>query len=192
MMPPAVPEEQVILVDERDREIGTMGKLEAHRRGALHRAFSIFGFDPQGRLLLQRRAAGKYHSGGLWTNTCCSHPRPGEATGAAAARRLREEMGLGFPLTPAFTFRYEASFPNGLREHELDHVFFGDCAGEPRPDPAEVDGWRYAALDELAREVAAHPEQFTAWLAVCLPEVIRRHGGLDIEQGVPGPLSPGA
>jgi isopentenyl-diphosphate delta-isomerase len=175
-MTPAL-EEQVILVDADDRPTGTMGKLEAHQRGALHRAFSVFGFDAQGRLLLQRRAEGKYHSGGLWTNTCCSHPRPGEDTTEAAGRRLREEMGLDFPVTPAFTFRYQADFPNGLREHELDHVFFGTCSGEPRPDPAEVAEWRYLGLKELAAEVAAHPERYTAWLAICLPEVIRRRGG---------------
>jgi isopentenyl-diphosphate delta-isomerase len=168
------PEEQVILVDAADRPAGTMGKLEAHRRGALHRAFSVFGFDAQGRLLLQRRADAKYHSGGLWTNTCCSHPRPGEDTAAAAVRRLREEMGMEFAVTPVFTFLYEADFPNGLREHELDHVFFGTCTGEPRPDPAEVSAWRYVSLAELAAEVQDHPERFTAWLAICLPEVRRR------------------
>jgi isopentenyl-diphosphate delta-isomerase len=167
-------EEQVVLVDAADRPTGTMGKLEAHRRGALHRAFSVFGFDPQGRLLLQRRAEGKYHSGGLWTNTCCSHPRPGEDVMAAAGRRLREEMGLEFPVVPAFTFLYQADFPNGLREHELDHVLFGTCTGEPRPDPTEVAAWRYVALPALAAEVKAHPERFTAWLAICLPEVMRR------------------
>ncbi len=168
------PEEQVILVDADDRPTGTMGKLEAHRRGALHRAFSVFGFDGLGRLLLQRRADAKYHSGGLWTNTCCSHPRPGEEIGAAARRRLREEMGLEFPITPAFTFLYQADFANGLREHELDHVLFGRCDADPRPDPAEVAAWRYVALPELAAEVKSHPERFTAWLAICLPEVIRR------------------
>ncbi len=167
-------EEQVILVEADDRPTGTMGKLEAHRRGALHRALSVFGFDAQGRLLLQQRAPGKYHSGGLWTNTCCSHPRPGEDTAAAAGRRLREEMGMNFPVTPAFTFLYRADFPNGLIEHELDHVFFGVCTGVPQPDPTEVSAWRYITLPDLAAEAAAHPERFTAWLAICLPEVIRR------------------
>ena len=164
-------EEQVVLVDQRDVVLGTMGKLEAHQKGLLHRAFSVFIFDKEGRLLLQRRASGKYHSAGLWTNTCCSHPRPGEAPEFAAERRLREEMGLRCPLTFQFTFLYQASFDNGLHEHELDHVFFGQHSAPPRPDPIEVDEWRYITLAELNDEMSRTPERFTAWLLACWPRV---------------------
>jgi len=167
-------EEQVVLVNEADEPIGQMEKLAAHRQGRLHRAFSVFGFDAEGRLLLQKRAASKYHSGGLWTNTCCSHPRPGESIAAAAGRRLREELGLEFPVEPAFTFLYRAPMANGLEEHELDHVLFGRVAGKPRPDPAEVEDWRYVTLAGLERELREHPDAFTAWLKVCFPEVKRR------------------
>ena len=118
-------QEQVILVDQQDREIGVAEKLEAHRKGKLHRAFSVFLFNAKDEMLLQQRAAEKYHSGGLWTNTCCSHPRPGEPTEAAARRRLREEMGISCNLNKAFDFIYRAEFDNGLIEHELDHVFIG-------------------------------------------------------------------
>lgn len=165
-------EEHVVLVNERDDVLGTMGKLEAHEKGLLHRAFSAFVFDSEGRLLLQRRAAGKYHSAGLWTNTCCSHPRPGEALEAAAARRLREEMGLICPLEFSFSFIYKASFENGLHEHELDHVFFGQHDAPPDPDPAEVQEWRYASIAELTDELARTPARFTAWLATCWPRVV--------------------
>src|SRR5918997_6672888 len=126
--------EQVILVDEADREVGTGSKLEAHREGALHRAFSVFVFDRRGRLLLQKRAAGKYHSGGLWSNTCCGHPRPGEATAEAARRRLREEMNFDCELRAAFEFLYRAQFTNKLIEHEYDHVFVGEFGGVFVPD----------------------------------------------------------
>jgi isopentenyl-diphosphate Delta-isomerase len=160
--------EQVILVDEQDRELGACEKLRAHREGALHRAFSVFVFDSAGRLLLQRRAAGKYHSGGLWSNTACGHPRPGEETRAAAARRLREEMGFGCELREAFVLAYRAEVGGGLVEHELDHVFVGRFDGEPAPDPAEADGWRWAAPDELARDLAARPGDYSYWLHAAL------------------------
>lgn len=171
-------EEQVVLVNERDEELGTMGKLEAHQKGALHRAFSVFLFDREGRLLLQRRAHGKYHSAGLWTNTCCSHPRLGESLEAAAQRRLREEMGIEGRLAHRFSFIYKAGFDNGLQEHELDHVFFGRHDGEPHPDPEEVAEWKRVPVQELDAEMKAHPERFTVWLRDCWPRILQ-----EIERG---------
>ncbi|MEK7619489.1 MAG: isopentenyl-diphosphate Delta-isomerase, partial [Patescibacteria group bacterium] len=129
-------QENCILVDETDHEIGTEEKMATHERGLLHRAFSVFVFNASGELLLQQRAFEKYHSAGLWTNTCCSHPRPGEETLAAAYRRLQEEMGFDCPLNEMFTFRYLAPFPNGLTENEVDHVFFGMYDGPVNPNPA--------------------------------------------------------
>ncbi|MFN3874667.1 MAG: isopentenyl-diphosphate Delta-isomerase [Flavobacteriales bacterium] len=160
-------EEQVVIVNERDEPVGTMGKLRAHQVGALHRAFSVFLFDEQGRLLLQRRAPGKYHSAGLWTNTCCSHPRPGESILDAARRRLSEEMGIRAELTERFSFIYRAHFPNGLQEHEFDHVLFGTYSGQADPDPEEADAWRYIDPESLEAELAARPERFSAWLREC-------------------------
>ena len=163
--------EQVILVDERDQPVGAMEKMEAHRRGVLHRAFSIFVFDREKRLILQQRAAGKYHSAGLWTNTCCSHPRPGESTADAARRRLQEEMGFTCPLEERFSFAYRAELGNGLVEHELDHVFFGQFDGKPEVNPEEAAAYRRISIADLEREVAANPAQFTEWLKICLPRV---------------------
>jgi len=163
----ALNEEQVVLVNEHDEAIGTMGKLRAHQEGALHRAFSVFLFDEHGRLLLQRRAAGKYHSAGLWTNTCCSHPRPGEHLTDAARRRLTEEMGINVDVEHRFSFLYKAGFDNGLYEHELDHVFFGNYSGTPQPAPDEVDDWKYLHPDALEADMAAHPERYTVWLREC-------------------------
>lgn len=167
-------EERVILVDERDNEIGTAEKLRAHREGRLHRAFSVFLFNSAGQMLLQRRAGAKYHSGGLWTNTCCSHPRPGEPTVEAARRRLREEMGLQCELEPTFTFTYRAELDDGLWEHELDHVFVGRTDQEPAPDPDEVEGWRWSEVDQVARDVEKHPERFTVWFRIAFAEVVSR------------------
>jgi isopentenyl-diphosphate Delta-isomerase len=169
-------EEQVVLVNERDEELGTMGKLEAHQKGALHRAFSVFLFDREGRLLLQRRASGKYHSAGLWTNTCCSHPRQGETLEAAAQRRLREEMGIEGHLEHRFSFIYKAGFDNGLHEHELDHVFFGRSDATPSPDPEEVAEWKRVPVQELDAEMKAHPERFTVWLRDCWPRILQEIG----------------
>jgi isopentenyl-diphosphate Delta-isomerase len=160
--------DEVVLVDERDAPLGSADKLEAHRSGTLHRAFSVFVFDGSRRLLLQRRAADKYHSGGLWANTCCSHPRPGEAVADAAHRRLREEMGFDCDLKPAGSFVYRASLGNGLTEHEYDHLLLGRFEGEPAPDPAEVSAWRFVPVPELRREMAAQPERFSAWLGPAL------------------------
>ncbi len=163
--------DQVVLVNERDEEIGTMEKMEAHRQGALHRAFSIFLFDHSGRTLLQQRAEGKYHSPGLWSNACCSHPRPGEALTSATSRRLREELGIACDLTERFTFVYQASFENDLYEHEFDHVFFGGFEGDLHPNPAEVDALRWILPEVLDAEILAGPERFTLWLLICWKQV---------------------
>jgi isopentenyl-diphosphate delta-isomerase len=169
-------EERVVLVDENDSETGTLEKQRAHTEGRLHRALSVFVFNARGEMLLQRRALAKYHSGGLWTNTCCSHPRPGEPVHQAAHRRLREEMGIDCPLEPAFEFTYRAQVGPELVEHEYDHVFVGRYDGEPVPAPDEVDDWRWAPVDALAREVAASPERFTPWFRIVFsrPEWMER------------------
>jgi isopentenyl-diphosphate Delta-isomerase len=160
--------ERVILVDADDVEIGTAPKLEAHRSGVLHRAFSVFILNSAGDLLLQRRAAGKYHSPGLWSNTCCGHPRPGEDTRAAAERRLYEEMGVQCEVERLGGFTYRAQFADGLWEHEFDHVFVGVYDGEPRPDPAEVGEWRWQEMEAVREEVHRDPRAFTAWFGLAL------------------------
>jgi isopentenyl-diphosphate Delta-isomerase len=166
--------DHVVLVDAQDRELGTMEKLAAHRAGAMHRAFSVFVFDRSGRLLLQRRAMHKYHSGGIWSNTCCSHPRPGEPLLMAAQRRLSEEMGFVCDLRPQFSFTYRVQLAQGLWEHELDHVFFGECSSDPRPDLSEVLEWRYIHLNDLEHEITAAPDRFSYWLRACFAEVKQR------------------
>lgn len=164
--------DKVILVDERDRETGQLEKMAAHREGRLHRCFSIFIFNGKGELLLQQRAASKYHSGGLWTNTCCSHPRLGELVLNAAHRRLMEEMGFDCPLEEKFTFIYKSRLDHDLIEHEFDHVFFGEYKKDPKPDPAEVGDWKRVDLVELKKEATNHPEHYTEWLKIILPKVI--------------------
>ena len=164
--------EEVVLVTEHDEPIGSMPKMQAHHLAALHRAFSVFLFDAEGRLLMQKRAAGKYHSAGLWTNTCCSHPRPNEKVVDAARRRTMEEMGIDVPLHHRFSFVYKASFANGLHEHEFDHVFFGQWSGPVKPDPLEVQEWKYASLEEIGSDLKAHPERYTAWLKACWSRVL--------------------
>ena len=166
-------EEQVILVDADDRELGAMDKMAAHERGGVrHRAFSVFVFDGQGRWLLQRRAEGKYHFPGLWTNACCSHPRPGEDTAEAAHRRLREELGFDCPLVERFRFEYRAtSAAEGLTEHELDHVFTGVHEGEIRLDPGEVAAVRWIERTALEQELRERPETFTPWFKLALERV---------------------
>jgi len=161
-------EESVILVDENDRVQGRAGKLAVHREGALHRAHSVLAFNARGELLLQRRAAEKYHSGGLWSNTCCGHPRPGERTEAAARRRLREEMGMRCALRPLFTFCYWVAVGDGLSEHEYLHVFAGRFEGAPSPDPREVEAWRWLPLEAIRREIATAPERYTVWFPLIL------------------------
>ncbi|HWW38645.1 isopentenyl-diphosphate Delta-isomerase [Pedobacter sp.] len=164
--------EEVILVDQNDQQTGTMEKMEAHQLGLLHRAFSIFIFNSSGELLLQQRALDKYHSGGKWTNTCCSHPRPGEETIHAAHRRLMEEMGMSCALNYGFSFLYKADFSNALTEHEYDHVFFGASDELPIPNPSEVASFRYLNLEDLAREIKINPEDYTPWLKICFSKVL--------------------
>jgi isopentenyl-diphosphate delta-isomerase len=163
----------VILVDENDREIGTLEKLVAHKEGKLHRAFSVFVFHPDGRLLIQKRAEGKYHSGGLWTNTCCSHPRPGESVLESAHKRLQEEMGFDCELSEVHAFVYRVELQNGLIEHEYDHVLFGVWSGNPKVNPEEASEWKFMSLEELKVDIALYPERYTFWLRVSLDEVIR-------------------
>ena len=161
-------DEDVVLVNADDTSIGTLSKLEAHRTGRLHRAFSVFIRDGDGRILLQRRANGKYHSGGLWTNACCGHPRPDEQTRAAAERRLEEEMGVRCELIRVSTFTYFADLDNGLVEHELDHVFIGTFSGDPVPDADEVSEWRWIDLQSLLEWIATDRQAFTAWFTYAL------------------------
>ncbi len=161
---------RVVLVDTAGRVIGEADKLEAHRDGGqLHLAFSVFVFDDSGRVLIQRRAPGKYHFGGRWTNTCCSHPMPGEGVVAAGERRLQEEMGITVALTDIGSFIYRAEdAASGLTEHELDHVLIGEHNDDPNPNPDEADAWRWVPFAELLEDLAAHPERYTPWLAPAL------------------------
>lgn len=174
-------EQQVILVSAQDEALGAMEKMEAHRRGVLHRAFSVFVFDRAGRMLLQQRAAQKYHGALLWTNTCCSHPFPGEDTEAAALRRLEEELGFVTPVSEVFCFTYRAEVENGLTEHEYDHVFTGEYQGLIRANPAEVAGWRYAEMHEIDRQLSHSPQLFTAWFRIAFPRIgkwwMQQYGG---------------
>jgi isopentenyl-diphosphate Delta-isomerase len=167
-------EEQVILVDQQDNPIGLMGKQEAHVTGALHRAFSIFVFNDKDELLIHRRSLSKYHSPGLWTNTCCSHPRANESCEEAAMRRLEEEMGFQCQLTDAFKFTYKAELENGLIEHEVDHVFTGTFNGEPAVNPEEVDGWKYEDVNLLLEDMILNSALYTAWFKLALPIVIEK------------------
>jgi isopentenyl-diphosphate delta-isomerase len=165
--------EQVILVNPQDEPIGVMEKMEAHEKGLLHRAFSVFIFNKKGEMLLQQRALEKYHSGGLWTNTCCSHPAPGEATAAAAERRLLQEMGFQTVLTEGFSFLYKTDFDNGLTEHEIDHVFIGEYEGVVEPNPAEVCNYEYHTMDNIKEAIQTTPQQFTSWFKIAFPELER-------------------
>ncbi|RYE41522.1 MAG: isopentenyl-diphosphate Delta-isomerase [Sphingobacteriales bacterium] len=164
--------DNVVLVDLEDNVIGTMQKMEAHVKGKLHRAFSVFIFNTKGELLLQQRALGKYHSGGKWTNTCCSHPRLGEDTLEAANRRLDEEMAMTCELKHVFSFVYCADMPEGISENEYDHVFFGVSDQLPYPDPEEVEGYRYVDMNVLKTEIESNPDDYTAWLKICFERVM--------------------
>ncbi len=163
--------EEVILVNERDEPRGTMEKLEAHEKGELHRAFSVFIFNSKGELLLQQRALHKYHSGGLWTNTCCSHPRPGEETLAAAKRRLAEEMGLSATLEFKTAFVYKSEFENGLTEHEFDHVFTGSTDSSPIINPEEVAAYRWLSINEIKNQIAVNPGDYTTWFRITMRDL---------------------
>lgn len=166
--------DNIILVDEHDNELGTGEKLAVHKAGLLHRCFSIFVFNSEGQLLLQKRARGKYHSGGLWTNTTCSHPRPGESDKTGAKRRLQQEMGMSVDLEEKFTFTYRAELDNGITEHEFDHVFFGVSDSDPVPDPEEAEAWKWVDMDWLAQDISDHPEHYSVWLKACFNQVLRQ------------------
>lgn len=163
--------EHVILVDEHDEEIGIMEKMEAHEKAVLHRAFSVFIFNAKGEMLLQQRADTKYHSGGLWTNACCSHPRPGEKIIDAATRRLPEELGFKASLSKVFHFTYSAPFDNGLTEHEFDHVFVGTFDGVIQPNPAEVQDYCFKTMDDIAASLETTPALYTVWFHVAFPKI---------------------
>ena len=159
-------EEQVILVNENDEQIGTMPKMEAHEKAVLHRAFSVFIFNDNHELMLQQRARHKYHSPLLWTNTCCSHQRVGESNIEAGKRRLQEEMGFSVDLKETTSFIYKAPFDNGLTEHEFDHVMVGYYNGEPIINTDEVEHWKWMSLDAIKVDMTLHPEQYTAWFKI--------------------------
>ena len=163
-------EEQVILVNEKDEPIGLMGKMEAHEKGLLHRAFSVFVFNSKQEVRLQQRAACKYHSPNLWTNTCCSHPRAGETNQQAGERRLQEEMGLQVPLREVFSFIYKAPFDNGLTEHEYDHVLVGYSDAQPQINPEEVASWKWLSLEAIKEDILQAPERYTAWFKIIFEE----------------------
>lgn len=163
--------EEVILVDEFDNEIGTMEKIEAHQKGLLHRAFSVFIFNSKNEIMLQQRSDNKYHSGGLWTNTCCSHPRLGEKLEHAAKRRLKEEMGFECNVIHEFSFIYKAHLDNNLTEHELDHVFFGFYDGIPKLNKNEVKAWKFASLDFLKHDIKHNPHLYTEWFKIVFNRV---------------------
>lgn len=162
---------EVILVNEADEPIGTMEKLEAHQKALLHRAFSVFIFNSNGEMLLQQRADDKYHSPGLWTNACCSHPLPGEETRKAAERRLYEELGFNAELKELFSFTYRSDFENGLTEHEYDHVFTGIYDGDIHPDPKEVKDYCFMPMNRIADELKHEPTKFTSWFHIAFPVI---------------------
>jgi isopentenyl-diphosphate delta-isomerase len=160
--------EEVILVNAKDQPIGQMEKMEAHRKGLLHRAFSVLIFNSSDQVLLQKRASSKYHSGGLWTNTCCSHPRPGETVLIAANRRLMEEMGMTADLTERFHFIYKTNLDNDLVEHELDHVLVGQSDDLPKLNPEEAEDFKYIDLETLKEELKSSPENYTVWFKIIM------------------------
>ena len=163
--------EQVILVDENDRQIGLMEKQAAHVTPHLHRAFSVFIFNSKGELLMQQRALSKYHSPGLWTNTCCSHPRDGETTLEAARRRLMEEMGMSCDIKEVYSFIYKAPVGQGLTEHEFDHVFIGQSDMSPNINFDEVASWKYMSICDLSKDIKAYPELYTEWFKITFEEM---------------------
>jgi len=159
-------EEKVILVNEKDEPIGLMPKMEAHEKAVLHRAFSVFVMNDKKEIMLQQRAANKYHSPLLWTNTCCSHQRDGETNIEAGKRRLIEEMGFKVELKELFSFIYKAPFDNGLTEHELDHVMLGYYEGEPLINKEEVEAWKWMKPSVVKKDIASHPEKYTEWFKI--------------------------
>ncbi|MCA0932037.1 isopentenyl-diphosphate Delta-isomerase [Lutimonas saemankumensis] len=167
-------EEKVILVSETDEQLGLMGKMEAHEKGLLHRAFSVFIFNKDGKLLLQQRALDKYHSPGLWTNTCCSHQREGETNLQAGKRRLLEEMGFSCELKELFSFVYKAPFDNGLTEHELDHVMAGYYDEDPVINAEEVGSFKWMTLEDVRRDMLLNPGAYTEWFKIIFKEYYQR------------------
>jgi isopentenyl-diphosphate delta-isomerase len=161
----------VVLVNNKDQEIGTMEKMEAHLKGLLHRAFSVFIFNSKGEMLIHRRALGKYHSPGLWTNTCCSHPRPNEAVLDAANRRMDEEMGMSESLTKTVSFVYHHKFDNGLIEHEFDHILIGNSDALPSINEDEVDSFKYIGIEELEQSIKQNPDDYTVWFKLAYPKL---------------------
>jgi len=164
-------EDQIILVDKNDQVVGTAEKMAAHKEGLLHQAFSVLIFNSKGEMLLQKRAKSKYHCGGLWTNTCCSHPRPKETVHQAAKRRLSEEMGIDCDLKEVFSFQYKVTFSNGLTENEYDHVLVGKSEAEPRPDPKEVDECKWADVKTLKSDIKRNPEIYTYWFRILVEKL---------------------
>jgi isopentenyl-diphosphate delta-isomerase len=162
--------EHVILVDQEDNAIGTMEKMEAHRKGLLHRAFSVVIFNSKGEILLQKRAKSKYHSGGLWTNACCSHPLPDESMEVATQRKLKQEMGIDLKTEYAYKFIYNTNLDSGLIEHEYDHVFTGIFDGEPIINKHEVEDWKYVSPDQLKQDVKLNPQNYTYWFKLILDD----------------------
>ena len=167
-------EEKVIIVNEDDQQIAVMEKLKAHQEGRLHRAFSVFIFNSEGELLLQKRARDKYHSGGLWSNTCCSHPRPGESITDAAARRLKEEMGINSRLFPLFKFLYCAELDGGLIEHEIDHVLIGFTNDTPNVNAEEAEDWKYEDISTIEKDLFLYPLNYTVWFRKCFHTVMMK------------------
>ena len=163
-------EENVILVDQNDTQIGLMPKLEAHEKGVLHRAFSVFVLNSKNEIMLQQRAKQKYHSPSLWTNTCCSHQRDGETNIQAGSRRLYEEMGFKTNLKELFHFIYKAPFDNGLTEHELDHVMIGYYDEQPIINPEEVENWKWMCIEDVKRDMLVHPDIYTVWFKIIFDE----------------------
>ncbi len=161
----------IILVNEKDEPIGTIEKMEAHRKAMLHRAFSVFIFNSKGEMLLQQRALNKYHSGGLWTNACCSHPRPGQETSAAAEIRLQEEMGFSVKLKKIFEFTYKSEFDNGLTEYEFDHVFTAVYDGIIAPNKDEVNDYCYKSIGQVRESLQSHASKYTAWFHIAFPMI---------------------
>lgn len=170
---------KVVLVDKKDNTIGEEEKILAHKKGLLHRAFSIFIFNNKRQLLIQKRAKRKYHSGGLWTNSCCGHPESGEEVESAAKRRLKQEIGFSCDLEKAFSFIYKVKFDNGLIENEYDHVFFGRYNGRVNPNPDEVSDWKWVDLRFLKKDIEANCESYTYWLKLILGKVIKLYDKIE-------------
>lgn len=164
-------EPQVILVNEQDEAVGVMDKMEVHKKGLLHRAFSVFIFDSKGKMLLQQRSAEKYHGALLWTNACCSHPYPGEDVSDAAVRRLQEELGFVTQLQKIFCFTYHAEVENGLIEHEYDYVFTGEYEHVISPNPHEVANYTFESVEKIKEDIISHPQKFTSWFKIAFPKI---------------------